>query len=740
MIRARDMGDERKKGLNDELRALRRRNEELEKALAKTQHALSFVAESEKRCRRLFETAKDGIMLIDPVNGNIIDANQAFVDLSGFSRNELLGKKLWEITPFKEIDAGLVAFRELQTKDRIHYDELPFETKGGRRISVEFVCTGHHLDGDKVMQCSIRDVTERRRIEGDLWKLESRFQALFRQAAIGIAIVDLDGYIVENNKHLGEMLGYSEKELQGKRSADFILAEDLIADERLFQELSSGKSDSYQTVKRCVRKDGTLLWGLFTISLIREARDASILILWIVDDITDRKQAEDALALSEARFRQLAENIREVFWVTTPDYSKILYVSPAYEEIWGRTCTSLYENPFSWFEAIHLDDRLRVEKSLNATEEQYEAEFRIIRPDGTIRWIHDRGFPLKDVSGQIYRIVGIAEDITVRKLADEALFQSESTLRTFYESAPMMMGVIELTDEGKLIHIYDNPATARFFSVPYEDTKNKPADALGAPAEAIQEWVARYRQSRQEHRPVRFEYAHRSQAGPLWLSATVSPIGRGPSGRWRFSYVAEDITERKQAEEKIRQANELLKIQATTDVLTGIFNRLKFADFLEQEIREARRYKHPLSLIMFDIDHFKHINDTYGHLAGDEVLREVAKLISEHVRHADIFSRWGGEEFMILAPHSELETTRQLADKLRSIIEQHRYPSCPETVTCSFGVTRFIDADTVETFTNRTDSALYRAKNGGRNRVEVIVEGESDGFDQLGPPPMKISA
>ncbi|HSQ78012.1 MAG TPA: PAS domain S-box protein, partial [Nitrospirota bacterium] len=309
-----------------------------------------------------------------------------------------------------------------------------------------------------------------------LRKQELRFQSLFRQAAIGIAIVDLDGRMVESNKQMGAMLGYSEKELKGRHASDVILAEDLFSDERLFLELREGKSDSYQAVKRCIRKDGTLLWGLFTVSLIHEARDKSSLILWVVDDITDRKEAEEVLARNEARFRQIAETIKEVFWITSPDYSKLLYVSPAYEEIWGRTTASLYENPLSWIEAIHPDDRLRVENSMNA--ERYEAEFRIMRPNGAVRWIRDRGFPLKDASGRTYRVVGIAEDITERKRTEEALFQSESALRSFYESAPLMMGVVELTEEDDIIHIYDNPATARFFSMPYEDTGGRPAADL----------------------------------------------------------------------------------------------------------------------------------------------------------------------------------------------------------------------------------------------------------------------
>lgn len=129
------------------------------------------------------------------------------------------------------------------------------------------------------------------------------------------------------------------------------------------------------------------------------------------------------LQFSEQRFRQLAESITEVFWLTTPEKDKMLYVSPGYEAIWGRTCVSLRDDPRSWLEAIHVEDRERVmhaamNKQMNST---YDEEYRIVRPDGTVRWIHDRAFPIRNADNRIYRIAGIAEDITPRKEFEETL-------------------------------------------------------------------------------------------------------------------------------------------------------------------------------------------------------------------------------------------------------------------------------------------------------------------------------
>src|ERR1700730_16276167 len=132
-------------------------------------------------------------------------------------------------------------------------------------------------------------------------------------------------------------------------------------------------------------------------------------------NITDRKRAEEALRDSEERFRQLAENIRELFWIKTPDFKRVLYLSPIYERMSGRSLEDRYQDTDyqSFLNTIHPEDREGMAQIMERAEgKEFEVEFRILRADGSIRWIRDRGFPIRDQSGQVYRIAGIANDIT----------------------------------------------------------------------------------------------------------------------------------------------------------------------------------------------------------------------------------------------------------------------------------------------------------------------------------------
>lgn len=181
--------------------------------------------------------------------------------------------------------------------------------------------------------------------------------------------------------------------------------------------------------------------------------------------------------------------------------------------------------------------------------------------------------------------------------------------------------------------------------------------------------------------------------------------------------VITDITARKEMEEN-------LKIISTTDHLTKLCNRIKFNQALNDEINRVKRYHNDLSIIMFDIDHFKKVNDNFGHPVGDEILITLSALVKSMARNTDIVARWGGEEFIILTKDTDIKGAAMLAERIREKIQEHHFEKV-NSITCSFGVTGFLENDDMNTLILRADTALYKAKNTGRNRV-VAVEQDTD--------------
>ena len=179
------------------------------------------------------------------------------------------------------------------------------------------------------------------------------------------------------------------------------------------------------------------------------------------------------------------------------------------------------------------------------------------------------------------------------------------------------------------------------------------------------------------------------------------------------------VTELEMENTERQHAVEELEKLSITDPLTAVYNRRKFNELLTSEVERSRRYQTGLSIIMCDIDHFKKINDTFGHDVGDNALKVFSTKINDNIREVDMFARWGGEEFMILMPNVNAEGAFSLAEKLRKIIEETDVKTA-DSFTASFGVTDLNANDTAESFIKRVDDAMYKAKNTGRNKVERI--------------------
>jgi diguanylate cyclase len=168
---------------------------------------------------------------------------------------------------------------------------------------------------------------------------------------------------------------------------------------------------------------------------------------------------------------------------------------------------------------------------------------------------------------------------------------------------------------------------------------------------------------------------------------------------------------------------------ALKDPLTGVFNRLAFEERIEEEFQRWNRYGNPLSLLVLDIDHFKQVNDTFGHLAGDKALKAVALRLLQNVREVDIVARYGGEEFVVIMPNTDSEAAYRVAEKLRSVIAGagFHYRNQPVRITVSCGLAGFREGDTAEDAFRRADDALYGAKQAGRNRTHREDEAAADG-------------
>jgi PAS domain S-box-containing protein len=182
---------------------------------------------------------------------------------------------------------------------------------------------------------------------------------------------------------------------------------------------------------------------LLTVTPLADDRRNGAIVMHL--DVTAERHAEERLRAGELRFRQIAENISEVFWLTDPAKNQVLYVSPAYEEIWGRSCENLYHSPSDWIDAIYREDRERVIQSLpKQASGEYAEEYRIVRPDGTIRWIRDRAFPVVRNEGDVYRIAGIAEDITESRRAADELHESQRRFSDLLGNVDMVSLMLDI--------------------------------------------------------------------------------------------------------------------------------------------------------------------------------------------------------------------------------------------------------------------------------------------------------
>ncbi len=307
---------------------------------------------SEARYRRLFEAAKDGILILDANSGAIEDVNPFLMEMLGYSRADFIGKQLWELGFFRDTASNKEAFLKLQSEGYIRYDDLPLKTKSGRPFWVEFVSNIYDVNGAPVIQCNIRDITERRRAE-------SRLAAIVESSDDAIIGKDLDGIITNWNKGAEKLFGYSAGEIEGT-SITRLTPKDFKDDHHhIIGKIRRGENvEPFDTLRQT--KDGRRIDISITASPIKNSVGEVAGVSIVARDITERMRAVEALRESEEKFRQLADNVTDVFWMVSPDMSTIHYVNFAFETVWGRSVESLYADPQQWVGAILPEEHERV--------------------------------------------------------------------------------------------------------------------------------------------------------------------------------------------------------------------------------------------------------------------------------------------------------------------------------------------------------------------------------------------
>lgn len=288
--------------------------------------------------------------------------------------------------------------------------------------------------------------------------------------------------------------------------------------------------------------------------------------------IWGNKWVQDALHESQEQLRQMAENLQEVFWLTDSTANKMLYVSPAYERVWGRTCESLYQQPRSWLGAIHPEDLGRVYAAFEGFLRGgiFNEEFRVVRPDGSNRWVWDRAFPVTDSEGNIYRIVGSAQDITDRKQAEEALRVSEERYRSLIQGAAY--GICRTSLEGRFLDV--NPALVQMLGYGCEAQlleADIATDVYSDSAESARVIEQIQKQDRIDGVETQWK---RKDGTPITVRVSGRAVRHAQGAVACFEAIVENVTERRALEDQLRQAQKMEAIALLAGGIAHDFNNL----------------------------------------------------------------------------------------------------------------------------------------------------------------------
>ena len=549
---------------------------------------------------------------------------------------------------------------------------------------------------------------------------EGLFLSLFENAAVAIVVATIDGNALQVNPATCTLLGYTCEELLRLNVLDITHPDDRQRTRELFQAAANGEIPVFHYEKRYLRRDGSVLWGLTTVSCLQDENGKPGRCVALIQDITARRKAEESLIKSEELYRTLVENIELGISLVTADH-RIVMINPAMARLFhkpadqfvGRQCFMEFEKTVE--ACPHCPGTLAL---ASGHPETVVTEGR--RDDGSFA-ARIQAFPLLGPEGHFDRFIEVVENITEKRRTEQALLESERRFRSLFLNASIGLAIVD--PRGRYLEV--NPAFCAFLGyseaelrqmtveeVTLQDEKESTCEILRS---AIAGEVTRF--------SIEKAYRHKSGAAVWGRVNSVWIADENGNPAYGIGLV-EDVTQRKQTENELLARQKDLDHLAYHDSLTGLPNRLLLQDRLQHALAKARRAGSKVALIFLDLDRFKIINETFGHEVGDRILCEVARRLQSLVRECDTLTRFGGDEFIVVLeelpePKIAGQFARQILDTLSAAIE---VKEANFHLGGSIGISLFPhNGGDVETLLKCGEVAMYRAKEKGRNTYQFYA-------------------